>query len=335
MLQGSIADFTLDEVLSLVSTTQKTGELRVEGDRGTGSLWLESGALSGATASQLDGSAEPDEVLFELLRFGTGTFSFVVGAVAADAIGPIDIDPVLEAALSRVGEWRSIASVVPSMHHVLSLADDLPGDKVTIDQDDWSTLRAVGEGSPVQQVCDDLSLDDVAGSRRIKDMIERSLLVISEPVETPSVPASAASALAPAPAPTEAPAVAPVVEAPTATPVAEPADQSVPVTDLAALITEKEAAGAPEPTPAPQAAPTFEPATFEPATFDPTSLVTDAERRPPMPTPPPSPAEIEQFGAELEEETFDPASLVINQGVDDGDEGDEGSLLMRYLKSDS
>ena len=86
MLQGSLEDFSLDEVLGLVASTNKTGELRVDGDRGNGRVWLDGGALvAGSCSIDADAPAgTTDErpiadTIFELLRFRSGSFSFISG----------------------------------------------------------------------------------------------------------------------------------------------------------------------------------------------------------------------------------------------------------------
>ena len=39
-LQGTLDTFSLPDVLRLLATTSKTGRLRIDGDRGLGSVWL-------------------------------------------------------------------------------------------------------------------------------------------------------------------------------------------------------------------------------------------------------------------------------------------------------
>ena len=70
-LQGTLETFALPDVLRLLASTKKTGAYRLDGDRGTGRLWLEDGQVIGG---EFEGSATTDanEVAFELLRFSDG-----------------------------------------------------------------------------------------------------------------------------------------------------------------------------------------------------------------------------------------------------------------------
>ncbi len=69
-----------------------------------------------------------------------------------------------------------------------------------------------------------------------------------------------------------------------------------------------------------------------PDALSPFSAGADADT--PVELAPPSPGEIEDFGTKLDE-PFDPTALVVEDPASLVSEGDEHSLLMRYLKSDS
>lgn len=181
MLQGSLDDFTLDEVLGLLSSTSKSGRLRLSGDRGTGSLWLDSGELTAAEASHIPGKTGIEDVMFEMLRFDVGTFSFMVNEAPSDSLTPEQVGYVLEKAQERLTEWRLIESVVPSLTHMVNLVEDLPSEELLVNADEWRTILAVGNAAAVQAVCDKLELDEVDGSRRIMQMTERGLLGVAEP----------------------------------------------------------------------------------------------------------------------------------------------------------
>ncbi len=221
MLQGSLDDFALDEVLGLLASTSKSGRLRLSGNRGTGSLWLDKGSLTAAEASKIPGKAGVEDVVFEMLRFADGTFSFMIDDVPTEIGSPEQVDFVVQLAQDRLAEWRTIESVVPSLAHTISLADELPGDELEISRSEWKTVIAVSGNATVEPVCDQLGLDEVDGSRRIMQMIQRGLLTISDPADAaksastvvvaeavipePSMVAEAESAVAPSAEPVEAP----------------------------------------------------------------------------------------------------------------------------------
>ena len=146
-LQGTLDTFALPDVLRLLATTRKTGRLRVNGDRGSSSLWVEEGQLA---ASELIVPGATDDslinTLFHLLRFKRGSFIFETGAMAPAGVIPSEIEPMLDEAETMLIEWRSIEAVVPSVDAWLTLRPELAGSMVKIDNERWRIIAAIGGG---------------------------------------------------------------------------------------------------------------------------------------------------------------------------------------------
>ena len=179
MLQGSLENFALDEVLGLLSSTSKTGQLDIKGDRGSGALMFREGRLVDGTASFTANGTGIEDVMFELLRYSEGSFTFTAREVEATEYEE-NVVTILSAAENRLLDWRAIEAVVPSLNHVVTPASDLPADEVTITRDEWSALTTIGAGCPASTVCERLSLGEVEGSRQIKNLAERQLVVIGD-----------------------------------------------------------------------------------------------------------------------------------------------------------
>jgi len=180
MLQGSLEDFALEEILSLLADTSKSGQLDINGDRGSGALTIRAGKLADAQASECDSTAEPEDVMFEMLRFSEG--SFVFSNQESEPTGDEkDISGVLSVAENRLADWKSIAAVVPSLQHIVVPSSELPQDEVTIDRSEWSVLVIVANGIRTGEMCDTLELGEVEGCRKIKHLIERGLLELHNP----------------------------------------------------------------------------------------------------------------------------------------------------------
>ena len=180
MLQGSLDDFALEEVLGLLSSTSKTGKLDVKGDRGSGSLRLDNGRLVDAGASNTANGVEPEDVLFELLRYADGNFHFTASD-AEDGGHSINVAEIVASAENRLADWRTIEAIVPSLRHLVTPVAQLPEDEITLVRREWDVLIVVGSGCPVSAVCEELDLGEVEGSRRIKELTERGLLTVGPP----------------------------------------------------------------------------------------------------------------------------------------------------------
>lgn len=328
MLQGSLDNFTLAEVLGLLANTAKTGKLALTGDRGQGSLWFDEGQLIAAEAANSSVDSELHLTLFELLRFQSGTFAFEAdGQTPSVTQDPADVETVLSTAQDRMTEWVDIEAVIPSVWHRLTPAMSLPSAEVTIDSNEWDLLIAVGETSTVGAVSDRLDLDEFDGSKRVMELLDRGLIDIADPAAVqkgdplaglteaplPEV-ASAADSVADL-APVEVPAAL-AAPAPIATP--EPTIEPAPVAVTAAMF---EPDALEDEVPMAEAATLNEP-TAVPAAFDiaPVADVPIAEPAPifePAPVAPapaaatPHDAPIEDPAASFEPApSFDPAPVV-------------------------
>ncbi len=176
-LQGSLDTFALPDVLVLLASTKKTGELHVAGNRSAdparmpelqGRLWLDAGRLVGADVPR---AAEAADAVFELLRLVEGTFSFGAGTAPAPW-APAEIEPVLGEAQARLAEWREIERVVPSLDARLELNPEPPTAHLSMRADQWRLVVAVAGGTTVEDTIERLGLAELPGCRAVKEMLE-------------------------------------------------------------------------------------------------------------------------------------------------------------------
>ncbi len=178
-LQGTLDTFALPDVLRLLATTQKTGQLLVQGDQGNGSLYLDGGGVVGGETSLAE-TDEAHEVLFELLRLDDGSFMFDQSATAPDPGAAVDVESVIDAAESAHTEWQDLSTVVPSLDVGIVLADDLPGDEATITSDRWKLVVAIGSGTTVRDLGERLDLRELPVLRAARGLVDDGLAVIDD-----------------------------------------------------------------------------------------------------------------------------------------------------------
>lgn len=314
MLQGSLDNFSLDEVLNLLAGTMKSGHLRISGDRGTGSLWVDDGLLVQAEASNTVTGGEWEDVMFELLRFESGNFSFVADDMAPSPGESMEIEPLVERGRELLSEWNMIEATIPSPEHFLSPVGKLPIEQVMLTSSEWETVIAIGEGRTVSQTCSLLGVGEMKGCRRIKSVVERGLVSIEEP-SARRVPAD--------------------TESPEA--LAEAAVDSHPVLGQSSAETD-EAMVVPLPVSDRHSGPEDAEVLEEPESANPIVAAI-----PPTPPPaPPSPEEIRQFSESVDDvstlgETPPPPPPPPESANADGSAAadDEASLLMKYLQSET
>jgi hypothetical protein len=180
-LQGTLDTFSLPDVLRLLATTGKTGCLHVDGDRGRGQVWIDDGALVGATAERALGEPSVDEVVFEMLRFGRGSFSFAVDEKAPEDAEPADVEGTLRRAGQLLDEWRELEQVVPSLNHRVAMAPELTVEQVTVDADRWKALVAIASGRSVGELAERLGMGELGISRTVSDLVELGVAVVESP----------------------------------------------------------------------------------------------------------------------------------------------------------
>lgn len=190
-LRGTLETFSVPEVLRLLSNTRKTGLLALDGDRGAGNVWLREGSIIDATSDH-ERSGDIDATLFDLLRFGAGGFVFEPDATPDDpGTDAIDVEAALGRAESLLAEWGDLESVVPSLRVGVRLVRELTAESVTISAEQWRSLAAVGGGTSAAGLGQRLELGELDTCRRIRDLVEASLVEITDDVpdvEAPSGP---------------------------------------------------------------------------------------------------------------------------------------------------
>lgn len=193
-LQGTIDSFPLTDVLRLLAASSKSGRLVVNGDRGHGQVWLASGAVTGGETSHVLSGGDPTEVVFDLLRYATGSFIFEADAANPAPSASLPVDYVLTQSEAALAEWRELAAVVPSGNAWLVLNEVLPQSEVVIDQALWSHLVTVSSGLDVDGFGRTMGVGEVATLRLVRDLIGSGLIGVGErpePVPAPALPGSA------------------------------------------------------------------------------------------------------------------------------------------------
>jgi hypothetical protein len=181
-LHGSLETLALDEVLSLLSNTAKTGELRINADRLTGRLWFSDGQLVGAEAGRARSLVD---AVFELLRLETGTFSFDQDRKAPVPSTPSPVGLVVGEAKDRLIEWREIEQIVPALACRVSLTGVLSQASVTITSDQWKLLVVFGPGGTVEDLVQNLGLSEFEACRAVRDLATVGLVEVGPDPSAP------------------------------------------------------------------------------------------------------------------------------------------------------
>jgi hypothetical protein len=175
-LQGSLDAFALPDVLALLASTKKSGELYVRGTRSEGRVWMDQGLVVGGEAPR---ARTLPEVFFELLRQEEGSFVFDPGAGVPDGEA-VAVEPVLRDAQHRLSEWRSIETVVPSLSVRVRMVAHAPAPEVSVTAEQWEVLAVVAGGAPVDAVAQALTLGEFGACQVVKRLVDAGLVELED-----------------------------------------------------------------------------------------------------------------------------------------------------------
>ncbi len=152
MLEGSLKDFSLDDLLQMISLGGKTGELHLEGEtpfgKKKGIIYFEEGEVRDAETDESRGEI----AIIELLNIKDGSFKFVPNdnLVIKRSISKSIPDLVL-LATSKLDEWNRVKSRVDSVDSFFKMVtDDIP-EEIHLSNTDWKVLMLLQKGLTIRE----------------------------------------------------------------------------------------------------------------------------------------------------------------------------------------
>ncbi len=187
-LHGTFDVLGFADVLELLAGKAATGRLHVRSRSIGANVYLEDGLLVGAdvgehvNTSTVDVRSRLEEVCFELLAAGRGSFEFFTDTTG---MGPptmrLEVDEVLDRAHQRLAEWREIQKVIPSLDLHPSVVADLEGDQVTLSREQWRLLMTLDGRRTIRAIARLLARSDYDVCRTVKSLIEVGAVEIDAP----------------------------------------------------------------------------------------------------------------------------------------------------------
>jgi Flp pilus assembly protein TadD len=144
--------------------------------------------------------AQAEEVVFELMSWSEGYFSFIEGTVdprGLEAVASISTEALLMEAARRIDEWSRIEARIPHLGVVprIKPAEDGAGAPLDLVPFEWEVLAAVDGQRSVRDLADAVGRSDFDVARTIYGLASAGIIVLEE-VEPAPVRMIAASAAA-------------------------------------------------------------------------------------------------------------------------------------------
>lgn len=177
-----------EEDLSRARALQEAGDRRRLGE-----ILVAIDAVSGR---ELDRSvrAQVEEVVFELMSWSEGYFSFVEGLADRSEIeAPVSIatEALLMEAARRIDEWTRIESIVPHLGVVPRLRPPENDSATPLDlvPFEWEVLAAVDGARDLRLIADALGRSDFDVARTIYGLTSAGVVVLDSPAPATATPA--------------------------------------------------------------------------------------------------------------------------------------------------
>lgn len=159
---------------------------REGGRRRLGRIFVEMGAL---TPRELERAVEHhiEEVVFELLSWREGLFSFIEGSVEgapADALVRLPTEKVLMEGARRIDEWSRIETQVPHLGVIPALAPLEPsGEAATLDllPAEWEVLAEVDGARDLRQMAAALRIPEFEVARTVFGLVTTGVVSLRDP----------------------------------------------------------------------------------------------------------------------------------------------------------
>ena len=173
VLVGSLAAFSLPDVLVLAAASAVAGRLAVTAPGVDGHLWIDDGDLTGFLAGD---AATLTDAVFDLALVTDGWFSFFPGGEAPAPAGRRPVTDVLAEVEPQVTEWNELVGRV-SLDGIVHLSPNAPGAEVQIRADQWHLLTTIStSGSRVRDVLDAMGSQYVVALRLVCELLEVGLI---------------------------------------------------------------------------------------------------------------------------------------------------------------
>jgi hypothetical protein len=140
--------------------------------------------------------AQVEEVVFELMSWSEGYFSFIEGATdreSIEAVASIPTEAVLMEAARRIDEWARIEARIPHLGVVPRIrpVDDGAGAPLDLVPFEWEVLATVDGERSVREVAQAVGRSEFEVARTIYGLASAGLVVLDNTAPPPAAPARA------------------------------------------------------------------------------------------------------------------------------------------------
>lgn len=173
-LQATIPDFTVSEIIYLLSHFGKSGVLTFRSGKSSGEVYFDRGNAVHAVFGNQTGS----EAVYSLCLETVGEMKFSSGARAPEVTIKEGADKLLAEGERRRVEMAEILKALPPLDTVLVRTAQAPEETaITIRRSDWTILALVNGKRDIRAIVDDSKLGILEVAKTISWLLSKNLVV--------------------------------------------------------------------------------------------------------------------------------------------------------------
>lgn len=179
-LQGSLSELPLPDVIQLVSVSGKTGAFEIQGELGSGRIYLRDGQIVDAMVGNLHG----DSAVYEMAIWTEGTFTFKPGEESGKVTIHMSNASLMMESARRLDEWRVLSRKIPSLDLVPYFSSrDKGADQVTLSPQEWILVTRIDGQCSIEEIARELKWAPFDVSKLLFGMITTGLVALGKPGE--------------------------------------------------------------------------------------------------------------------------------------------------------
>jgi Domain of unknown function (DUF4388) len=189
-LEGTLRDFSLPDIIQLISLGRKDGAVRLVGPDGEqGNIYFKNGRITSATF----GETLPQDAIYTFFTWNDVSFSFVEGAEAPQSAIQLtqSNESIIMEGTQRADEWQRLRERVPTLDVVITLMSDpmVGGREINLRPDEWKVLTLINGHDDVRSIARRSGFGDFKTAKIVYNLLLTGLVQVAEK-ESPAPPAT-------------------------------------------------------------------------------------------------------------------------------------------------
>ncbi|GEM_PF-2780819 len=174
-LEGSLKEFNLFEVLSLLKVAGKTGKLVVNLSNGkSGEIYI----LDGKPIHAIFGNNIGEDALLKMVKEKDGTFLFTLGAVTTEKTIMTDTEELISRIEEKEKELQNLIDQIGDIRKYLAFNTNI-NDDMLLTMEEWLFLPKAFSGKPIYQIAETFEKGELAAYEIIVELMKKNAVVVS------------------------------------------------------------------------------------------------------------------------------------------------------------